>query len=136
MFHVSILEQDSTRKRRMNKFTEVPEFEPGNNKEYEVEAIRENIVYAKEADRHLPGLYYLVSWKRYPEEENIWEPASAVQYLWKLLSKFQHENLNRSTATSPPIDTAPPMARLIVKRTEPLKRKQGRSTRRTKKCTK
>ena len=47
--------------------------------EYKVEAIRDNVVYARELKSgHLLGLYYLVSWKRYPEEENTWEPASAV----------------------------------------------------------
>ena len=47
----------------MNKFAKVPkfEFEPGNNKEYKVKAIRDSVVYAKEADGHLPGLYYLVA---------------------------------------------------------------------------
>ena len=48
----------------------MPEFEPGNNKEYKVEAIRDSAVYAKKADRYLPGLYYLVAWKSYPEKEN------------------------------------------------------------------
>ena len=35
------------------------EFEPDNNKEYEVEAIWDNAVYVKEVDGHLPGLYNL-----------------------------------------------------------------------------
>ena len=39
VFHVLLLEQDITMKGRMNKFVEVPEFEPDNDKEYEVEAI-------------------------------------------------------------------------------------------------
>ena len=38
-FHISLLEQDITRKGRINKFAKVPEFETGNDKEYEVEAI-------------------------------------------------------------------------------------------------
>ena len=59
VFHVLLLEQNITRKGRMNKFS-VPEFEPGDNKEYEIEAIRDSIVYTKEVDGHLPGLYYLV----------------------------------------------------------------------------
>ena len=70
MFHVSLLEQDITRKGRMNKFVEVPEFEVGDNKEYEVEAIQDNVVYTKEADRYLLGLHYLVVWKGYPRKEN------------------------------------------------------------------
>ena len=35
-----------------------------------METIRDSVVYAKEADRYLPGLYYLVIWKDYPKEEN------------------------------------------------------------------
>ena len=40
-----------------------PKFELGDDKEYEVEAIKDSTVYAKETDGHLPGLYYLVAWK-------------------------------------------------------------------------
>ena len=118
----------------MNKFAEVPEFELGENKEYKVEAIHDNIVYAKEMDKHLSGLYYLILWKRYPEEENIWEPASVVQYLWKLLSKFYHKNPDKLTATSPPIDTAPLMAKPTIQL--PTKWKQGQPIRRVKKRAK
>ena len=76
VFHVSLLEQDTTRKGR--EFS-VLEFKLGDDKEYELEAIRDSMVYAKESKSgHLPGLYYLVSWKKYPEEENTWEPASTV----------------------------------------------------------
>ena len=56
---MSLLEQNTTRKGRMFS---VPEFEPGDDdKEYEVEVIQDNGVYAKEADGYLPGLYYLVA---------------------------------------------------------------------------
>ena len=58
IFHVSLLEQDNTRKGR--EFS-VPEFEPSDDKVYKVEAIRDSAVYAKEIDRHLPRLYYLVA---------------------------------------------------------------------------
>ena len=38
------------------------EFEPGDDdKEDKVEGIQDSVVYAKEADGHLPGLYYLVA---------------------------------------------------------------------------
>ena len=47
-----------------------PEFDAGNNKKYKVEAIIDSAVYAKKAEEHLPGLYYLISWKSYPEKES------------------------------------------------------------------
>ena len=76
---MSLLEQDTIRKGR--EFS-VPKFEPDDdNKEYKVEAIRDIAVYTKEAERHLPGLYYLVEWKGYPKEENTWEPSLAVMHL-------------------------------------------------------
>ena len=79
VFHVSLLEQDTTRKGRMDKEVRKIEFDVGDNEEYKVEAIWDSAVYARESESgHLPGLYYLVSWKGYPKEENTWEPASAV----------------------------------------------------------
>ena len=97
-----------------------------NSGEYKVEAIRDSAVYARESESgHLLGLYYLVSWKRYLEEENTWEPASAVQHLRKLISSFYKNHPNKPTATSPTINTAPPMARFTVRPIKPLKQKQG-----------
>ena len=81
VFHVSLLEQDTTRKGRVDEEVRQMEFDAGDDEsgEYEVEAIRDSAIYARESESgHLLGLYYLVSWKRYPEEENTWEPASAV----------------------------------------------------------
>ena len=115
------------------------ELDAGDNDsgEYEVEAIRDSAVYARESESgHLPGLYYLVSWKRYPEEENTWEPASAVQHLRKLISSFHKDHPDKPTATLAVIDTALPMARPTVKPTKPLKRKRRRPTGRAKKRTK
>ena len=67
------------KKGRMNDMQLNFEFEAGNDKEYEVDGIRDSAVYAKEsATGQLLGLYYLVSWKSYPEEKNTWEPASAI----------------------------------------------------------
>ena len=60
VFHVSLLEQDTTRKERVKK---VPELDADDDsKEYKVEAIRDNAVYAMELESgHLPGFYYLVA---------------------------------------------------------------------------
>ena len=49
VFHISLLEQDITRKGRVNKALANPEkeleFKAGSNKEYEVEAIIDSVVY-------------------------------------------------------------------------------------------
>ncbi len=49
VFHVSLLEQDTTRKERVDKALPEPEkefeFEEGDKKEYEVEAIIDSVVY-------------------------------------------------------------------------------------------
>ena len=88
------------------------EFKAGNDKKYEVNGIWDNAIYAKKsATRQLPGLYYLVSWKGYHEEKNIWEPALAIQHLQRLVTAYHKDNLEKPTATSLPVDMAPPMAR-------------------------
>ena len=78
VFYVSLLEEDTTRKGWIDKTTQL-EFEAGNNKEYEMEEIWDSAMYIMELEMgHLLGLYYLVNWKSYPDEESMWEPASAV----------------------------------------------------------
>ena len=94
------------------------------NRKYEVEAIQDSEFYTRELESgQLSGLYYLVLWKIYLEEENIWEPASAVPYLRKLINLFHKDHPNKLTTTSPAIDTVPPMARPRVKLAEPPKQK-------------
>ena len=62
VFHVSLLEQDTTRKGQVEDNMTQLEFEAGNNAKYKVEAIWDSAVYAKESEaEHLPGLYYLIS---------------------------------------------------------------------------
>ena len=95
----------------MNKFSAAPEFEPGDDKEYEIEAIQDSVIYAKKADRHLSGLYYLVAWKGYPEEENNWEPFLAVMYLRKIVSTFHKDYPEKPTVILTPLNCAPPMAK-------------------------
>ena len=73
VFYVSLLEQDIPKKGGMDEKVKQMEFDKGDNErgEYEVEVIWDGAVYARESESgHLPGLYYLVSWKRYLEDEN------------------------------------------------------------------
>ncbi len=127
---MSLLQQDITKKGQVDEMTSRLEFEnEGDSKEYKVEAIYNNAVYARESEGHLPGLYYLVSWKGYPEKENTWEPASTVLHLRKLINTFYHDHPEKPTATFPPIDSAPLMARPTVKpraKASSIKQKQGR----------
>ena len=135
VFHVSLLEQDTTKKGQVNDTQLDFEFEAGDDKdkEYEVDGIRDSAVYAKESAGQLPGLYYLISWKSYPEEENTWEPASAIQHLRRLVTTYHKDNPEKPTATSAPVDTAPPMVRPSAPPRPtsttniPIKRKRGRS---------
>ena len=59
---MSLLEQDTTRKGWMDE-NDATELDAGDNSgKYEVKAIRDSTVYARELKSgHLPGLYYLVS---------------------------------------------------------------------------
>ena len=112
----------------------MPEFEPGDNKEYEVEVIRDSAVYVKEVDGYLPGLYYLVAWKGYSEEENNWEPSSAVMHLRKMVSTFHKDHPEKPIAISASLDSAPPMAKLTIQL--PAKRKRGQTSGHAKKRAK
>ena len=120
VFHVSLFEQDTTRKRQMNEKVRQIKFDAGDNesRKYKMEIIRDSAVYVKESESgHLPGFYYLVSLKEYPEEENTWEPASAVQHFRKLINSFHKDYLDKPTATSPAIDTTSPIARPTIRPT-------------------
>lgn len=63
VFYISLLEQNTTKKWQVNKLLESnPELHTTNNKEYKLEAIRDNAVYVnKVVGGQLSGLYYLVS---------------------------------------------------------------------------
>ncbi len=76
MFHMSLLEQNITKKGRVVKNVRQIDFDAGNNqnREYEVETIWNSMVYARESASHLPKLYYLVFWKSYLEK-NTWKLA-------------------------------------------------------------
>ena len=95
------------------------EFEAGESEEYKVEAIWNSAVYVNKAKGHLPGLYYLVAWKSYPEEENIWKSLFVVQHLKKLINSFHKKHPEKPTATFPAINSALPMAMPTIKPTRP-----------------
>ena len=81
-----------------------------------MKTIWDSAIYAKESKSgHLPGVYNLVSRKRYPEEKNTWELASAIQHLKKLITVFNKDHPDKSTATSFAIDTVSLMVRPIVR---------------------
>ena len=70
IFRVSLLEQSPTVKERVKENLTKLEFDASNSEEYEMEAIRDSAVYAKELEGYLPCFYYLVAWKSYPKKEN------------------------------------------------------------------
>ena len=49
VFYISLLEQDTTKKKRVNDTQLDFEFEAGNNKKYEVDDIWNSAVYTKES---------------------------------------------------------------------------------------
>ena len=114
VFHVFLLEQDTTKKGQVNDTQLDFEFEAGNGEEYKVDGIWNSAVYARESAKQLPGLYYLVLWKSYPEKENTWKLALAIQHLWKLVTAYYKVNPEKPIATSVPDNIALPMARSIA----------------------
>ena len=136
---MSLLKQDTTKKKRMNKlFPEPePELDVGNNKKYEVEAIKDSAIYAKEAERYLLGLYYLVSWKSYLKEKSNWKLFFAVIHLRKMISTFHKNYSKKLMVIFLPLNSAPPMAMPSVKPVKSFaKQKQSHLTRSTKQAKK
>ena len=86
------------------------EFEAGNDKEYKVDGIWDSAVYAKELAKQLLGLYYLVLCKIYRKEKNIWEPALAIQHIWRLITTYHKNNPEKSIAIYASINMVPLMA--------------------------
>ncbi len=68
------------------------EFEVGGNKENKVNVIIDSVMYGQQANDQMPGLYYLILWKGYPEEKHTWEPSLAVIHLRKLIKTFLNEH--------------------------------------------
>ena len=118
---MSLLEQDTTTKRQIKKLFSKPksEFDASDNKEYKVEIIKDNAIYAKEIEKHLTGIYYLVFWKGYPEKKRTWEPSSAIMHLWKMISTFYKNYPKKPIATSLSLNFTLPKAKPSVKPAKP-----------------
>ena len=84
-----------------------------------MEAIWDSAIYVNKEEGQVPGPYYLVAWKEYLEEENTWEPSSAIQHLKKPINFFYKKHSEKQTATFLSIDYILPMARPIVKPSGP-----------------
>ena len=117
---MSLLEQNITKKRQMdNKALQEPEknmeLEVRNDKEYKFEAIIDSVVYGQQTNNNqMSGLYYLILWKDYLEEENSREPSSAVIYFRKLISTFYKKYPKKSIATSLPLNSTLSIAKSMV----------------------
>ena len=67
-----LLEQNITKRRQMDENATQIEFKTNNDKKYKIKSIQNITVYKKRLGAgYLPGLYYLISWKTYPEEKYI-----------------------------------------------------------------
>ena len=62
--------------------------------------------------------------KSYPENENTWEPVSAVEHLRKLISSFHKDYPEKPTATFAPVNSTLPIAKPTTKLIS--KQKRGR----------
>lgn len=60
---MSVLKQNITRKGQLDKLTSQLWFDDANGKgnEYKVEEIWDNMVYARDSEDYILGIYYLVS---------------------------------------------------------------------------
>ncbi len=106
------------------------EFEnDGNSKKYKLKAIHNRAIYVRESKGYLPGLYYFVFWKNFPEEKNAWELVLTVLYLYKFINifHFHHDYPKKPIAISSTIDSALPTVRPIVRPIEISSTKQKRS---------
>lgn len=120
VFHILLLEQNTTRKRRVDKNIKQMDFNVCDNisRKYEVEAIQDSAVYTKESEaRHLLRLYYLVFWKNYSKKENTWKLYLPMQHLRKLISLFHKEHLDKPIAIFEAINITSPIARLMISST-------------------
>jgi hypothetical protein len=87
VFHIALLEK-APDNLRVNKDTPMPDIEPPEDDEYEVEKILKS---RKQGN----GFQYLIKWKDYDETENTWEPTKHIPK--QLIEEFRRQDsrLNR-----------------------------------------
>lgn len=124
MFHMLLLEQNITWKKQVDK--NVTKFNFGNSKEYKIRKIRDNIIYVRKLEaKSLLKLYYLITSKKYFKPENIWKLILAVKHFQKLINSVYKDNSDKPMAISACVDSAMPIALLIVGLPKAIKQKQG-----------
>lgn len=93
--------------------------------EYKIETIWDSVVYIQVSESgYLLELYYLISWKGYFKEKNTWEPASAVQYLQKLINLYYKDYLDKLIVIFLAINIVLLIIRSTIKPAKSLKLKQ------------
>ena len=118
VFYVSLLEQDIIKKGRVDENITELDVGDNNSEKYKMEAIRNSAVYTRELKSdHILSFYYLILWKEYSEEKNIWEPTLTVQHLKKLINSFHKDHLDKPIAIFEAINSAPPIRKPIIKST-------------------
>ena len=71
VFLILLLEQDITKKKRVEDNMTQLEFKVGDNAKYKMEIIQDSAIYIKKLEAgHLPEFYYLILEKNYFKEEN------------------------------------------------------------------
>lgn len=90
----------------------VAKLDADNSNKYEIKAIWDSNVYYRESKSYFSlSFYFLVLWKCFPREEDIWKPMFAIQHLQKLINTFYKNYWNKPTAILPLINIVLPMVK-------------------------
>lgn len=73
------------------------------------------MIYVKEFEDHLPGLYYLVYYKNYHKKENLYIYALTIRHLLRFICTFNKQQYNKLAANLFLINSAMPKTRLLLK---------------------
>lgn len=84
IFHVLLLEQNTIRKKQVNKLSELKlesELNARKDKKYKFKSMKDYAVYTEVAESQLPELYYLISCNGYLNNKNSLKPAPAIIHI-------------------------------------------------------